>query len=69
MGKRHNIGIVKPPYKCFLSELFTHNKKLQFLSFPATSPQKCSGWVFLFFPSLGLALRRWIYKSPIFNFG
>nr|DAY33888.1 MAG TPA: hypothetical protein [Caudoviricetes sp.] len=41
MGKRHNIGIIKPPYKCFLSELFIHNKKLQFLSFPATSPQKC----------------------------
>nr|DAP00786.1 MAG TPA: NADH dehydrogenase transmembrane subunit [Caudoviricetes sp.] len=54
MGRRHNIGIVKPPYKSFLSELFTHNKKLQFLSFPATSPQKCSGWVFLFFPGLVL---------------
>nr|DAS24417.1 MAG TPA: hypothetical protein [Caudoviricetes sp.] len=49
MGKRHNIGIVKPPYKCFLSELFTHNKKLQFLSFPATSPQKIYSLCFLLF--------------------
>nr|DAR50817.1 MAG TPA: hypothetical protein [Caudoviricetes sp.] len=63
MGKRHNIGIVKPPYKCFLSELFTHNKSCSFCHFLQQPPQKCSGRVFLFFPgfesgasALGLVL-------------
>nr|DAN58191.1 MAG TPA: hypothetical protein [Caudoviricetes sp.] len=42
---------------------------MQFLSFPATTTSKVFRLGFLIFPSLGLMLRRRIYKSPIFNFG